>query len=77
MPLLSADVTNLGASDGVAAEVSLAEAVRGTKHDLECSLHGNCDHTTGECECFANFISSNADAKFGMRADCGFNKVGR
>ena len=66
LPLMTAVTT-----DSFQGNVSLHEIVQGTKEDEVCSLHGICDHVTGECRCFDNYLSSDADGNFGLRNDCG------
>ena len=36
-----------------------------------CSNHGLCDHTKGECKCFAGWGSSNGSGIVGPNNDCG------
>lgn len=65
-PLLSVS----GATVGV--QVDVAEATRGTKLDAECSRHGYCDYSAGECVCFDGWASSDGDGAVGHRRDCGW-----
>lgn len=67
LPLLSA-----ASSNGVKIEV--VEATRGTKLDAECSRHGICDYTEGECMCFEGWGSSDGNGAIGHRRDCGWYK---
>ena len=43
----------------------------GTKENVECSARGLCDRTTGICNCFAQYVSSDGNDNYGTRADCG------
>lgn len=45
---------------------------RGTRENSECSERGLCDHTTGQCNCFVGFGSSDHQGNRGGHADCGF-----
>lgn len=62
---------SVATSDGVVIEV--AEIVAGTKLDAECSRHGYCDSTAGECICFEGWGSSDGDGNIGHRLDCGWH----
>ncbi|KAJ1456364.1 hypothetical protein M885DRAFT_517875 [Pelagophyceae sp. CCMP2097] len=76
LPMLTADARFLGgATEDSPAAVTVTEASKGTKDDLECSMHGYCDAETGSCDCFSAYFSSDADAKSGLRGDCGFVDV--
>lgn len=66
LPMLTADLSNLNGG-----AVDIIETVQGTKEDLVCSLHGLCDDSRGECACFDNYLSSDANGSFGLRNDCG------
>ena len=37
------------------AKLSIAEAVKGTKENAECSNRGMCDYSTGLCKCFQGY----------------------
>ena len=52
--------------------MSVEETVPGTKEWLECSGRGLCDRSTGDCECFDPFSSSNGSGEPGTRGDCGY-----
>ncbi len=41
----------------------------------ECSNRGICNRSTGECECFPNWGSSNGIGEVGERGDCGYNLI--
>ncbi|CAM9516084.1 unnamed protein product, partial [Hapterophycus canaliculatus] len=71
LPTLSIAASSSG---GVAATLSLqvVEATKGTKLDAECSRHGYCDHTEGECVCFDGWASSDGAGGVGHRRDCGW-----
>ena len=45
LPLLVPRMQNLNGN------ITVKEAVKGTKTSYECSLHGKCNRQTGECEC--------------------------
>ena len=44
----------------------------GTTEHVECSGRGVCDYTSGTCECFNNFLSSDGVGAAGSRGDCGY-----
>uniref|UniRef100_H3GGC9 Epidermal growth factor-like domain-containing protein n=1 Tax=Phytophthora ramorum TaxID=164328 RepID=H3GGC9_PHYRM len=54
------------------ATLAVAELVKGTKANIECSARGVCDRATGICTCFPYFLSSDGGAGLGRRGDCGF-----
>jgi hypothetical protein len=54
---------------GLATEVS-----KGTTENEECSGRGLCNHTTGNCECFIGFGSSDGSSGKGGRGDCGYRE---
>jgi len=60
------------AASGGSLTVQVREEQRGNKELAECSDHGHCDYTTGECKCFDFFVSSNGDGELGTRGDCGY-----
>ena len=37
------------------AKLAIAEAVKGSKENAECSNRGLCDYTTGLCKCFQGY----------------------
>lgn len=48
------------------------EFVTGTKEQIECSGRGLCDYTTGLCNCFTGYGSSNGMGGAGNFGDCGY-----
>ena len=72
LPLMTVDASNLRHSQTQQPILSIDEAASGTKNDLVCSLHGQCDDSTGACECYENYASSNAAGEEGIRGDCGY-----
>lgn len=71
LPLLSCDTSALTLG-GNPTTVTIAELVKGTKANIECSARGVCDRGTGICACFSYFLSSDGAGGFGRRGDCGF-----
>lgn len=47
------------------------QAMDGETEYLECSGRGVCDYSTGVCDCFDGFLSSNGLGGAGSRGDCG------
>merc|ERR1712146_426942 len=45
-------------------------AVKGSTENLECSGRGLCDHSTGACNCFSGYGSSDGEYGEGIRGDC-------
>jgi len=45
---------------------------QGSKENVECSNRGLCDRTTGICNCFPGYGSSDGHGKQGTRGDCGY-----
>jgi len=72
LPLLSADTSQLRHEVTADPGILVLETTKGTKLDLVCSDHGYCDEATGECQCFDNYHTSDADGNFGVRGDCGY-----
>ncbi|GBG28286.1 Multiple epidermal growth factor-like domains protein 10 [Hondaea fermentalgiana] len=68
LPLLTADTTQLTGS------ISFEESVQGTTEFIECSGQGTCDRSTGICDCFPGYSSSDGSGDgvtVGQRGDCG------
>eukprot|EP00941_MAST-03F_sp_MAST-3F-sp1_P005454 g5454.t1 len=63
---------NLNSRAPVKEGVIGTETVKGTKEDALCGNHGTCDYTTGECQCYQGYSSSDGDGGRGSRNDCGF-----
>ena len=60
LPLLVAGVSKLTHStSGIAASVSVEEAVKGTKESADCSGRGVCDTDDRLCTCEVEFDTSN------------------
>eukprot|EP00937_MAST-01D_sp_MAST-1D-sp2_P001998 g1998.t1 len=68
VPALTAGVASL---QGGAGTISVVETTKGDKESVECSEHGVCDHTMGQCKCFKGYTSSNHDSQEGDYRDCG------
>ena len=50
----------------------ITEYLPGTKENLECAGRGLCDHSTGQCECFPGYGSSDGKGGKGNNRDCGY-----
>ena len=72
VPLLAADAATTALTGG---SLSVAEAVKGTKENVECSNRGVCEPATGMCHCFDGFSSSDGSGALGSRGDCGHEYV--
>jgi len=48
--------------------------VTGNKENIECSGRGLCDHSTGICECFVGYGSSDGMGASGSLRDCGYQE---
>ena len=64
------DLPLLEASD---ASITISEYKTGTKEWEECSGRGLCDRTSGVCNCFSGYGSSNGQGGPGPYGDCGYS----
>lgn len=62
-------VTNSGDIDGA---LTISTIQDGTKEYITCSGRGLCNHSSGLCDCFAGFASSDGQGNVGSRRDCGY-----
>ena len=51
---------------------NLSPSYIGTKEYVECSNHGVCNYTTGVCNCYGGYKSSNGLGYSGIIGDCGY-----
>lgn len=67
------DVPEMSISNSVNIDGALAVTTThdGTKEYTHCSGRGICDHTSGLCDCFPGFVSSDGQGNIGLRGDCG------
>ena len=52
--------------------IEIIEDVKGTKENSVCSGRGICDTSTGECNCFTGYGSSDGKGGKGTFRDCGY-----
>ncbi|OQR97296.1 hypothetical protein ACHHYP_12208 [Achlya hypogyna] len=71
LPLMTTSSSALTLTSGTLA-LTVARTVTGTKANLECSGRGTCDRTTGRCNCYDYFLSSDGNGNPGTRGDCGY-----
>ena len=67
-PLLKIATNLLTGGTGV---INFVRSVAGSGTLIECSGHGNCDRTSGECKCYDTYGTSNGAGDTGLRGDCG------
>jgi hypothetical protein len=69
--------TALSADDDLhrieAGAIIIAEAVKGTLENNECSWRGTCDRVTGRCRCFEGFAMGDGRGGLGTRGDCSYH----
>jgi hypothetical protein len=70
------DLAKLDVLSYVGIDISVEEIQKGTLENKECSGQGLCDYTTGICNCFPGFVSSNGAGGKGNIRDCGFMTSG-
>lgn len=75
LPLLVGDSTSLRLALQSAVELTITQAVRGTRENLDCSDRGICSSSSGKCDCSAPFGPSNGNGGSGRRGDCGSTTV--
>ncbi|TMW63805.1 hypothetical protein Poli38472_002746 [Pythium oligandrum] len=72
LPLLVGDSSKLvHAGVGQTPRIIITKAEDGSKENEMCSNRGKCDQTSGVCNCFTGFVTSNGVGRFGDRGDCG------
>ncbi|GMH94428.1 hypothetical protein TL16_g12904 [Triparma laevis f. inornata] len=52
--------------------IEVVQHVKGDKENEQCSNSGICDRTTGQCQCFNGYSSSDGNGFAGLRNDCGY-----
>jgi hypothetical protein len=65
LPLLQITSSNIDS-------LTVSELVAGTKENIQCSGRGLCDPTTGACDCFTGYGSSDGMGNKGSLGDCGY-----
>jgi len=63
------------ASDG--GSINGIRSVEGSRENDVCSNRGLCDVTTGQCECFLGFSSSDGKGNEGALGECGYRVPAR
>lgn len=56
---------------GSVPQLLISKAQNGTKENDVCANRGACDLTSGICNCYTGFTTSDGTGKFGNRGDCG------
>ena len=56
-------------------DASLVSVTGTTESLIECSGRGLCDRSTGQCECFPGYASSDGVGGPGKQDDCGYRKA--
>jgi len=69
------DLPDLQITESYIDSISITEFVKGTKEQIECSGRGLCDYSTGLCECFTGYGSSDGMGGPGAYGDCGFQEL--
>ena len=73
LPLLN--VMNNDLSHGTAMKLLVQEYNAGRGTMKECSGKGECNRSTGECECWPYWGSSDGAGNRGIRGDCGYSLI--